>query len=420
MRLTRVNAGLQQNCIPGYSSSYVSRVESGDRPGGREFWQAAASRFGVSEEWLRTGTDSAVLELADAQRAVYVGSPSGVSALRDLVERRDVAEATRDQARTSLIDALMSQGRYLSSIPLLREQLPHSVNDPLRQCGQRMRLARCLSESGDLHAAVDVCQPMLTVIEELQLQQTVPAIQLKVTLAGVLLLRGDLISAQGLLEETALDAAVEGSDDALASVLWNAAHLARERGDNATAEQLAHRSSRLFDRAGNLRRYATTLVVWADIALDTHSPDLSAIEQRLLRGMELIAPFGDAVEIGYAYHDLGRLRAAQGRHQDAAMAMDQAMASLGPDHPLESARCLITRASLDLAAGDRGSAHRHAKQAHDLLKSIPANFRARRLWTALAEAYSSVGDLEAAVLCYQHATVPHRATAQPYAPAVAL
>lgn len=404
LRLCRAKAGIQQSGIPGYSGSYVSRVESGGRPGGAQFWRAAAAALGVSEQWLRSGTDDSSLELADAQKAVSEGDPAGLGALRSLLAREGLAEETRDQASSTLVDALMRLGRYAEAIPLLRSRLGGSAQDPLRECSDRMRLGRCLAESGDLHAAVDACQPMIDVIERLELQRTVPAIQLKVTLAGILTMRGDLVSAQGILSETALDAAVSGSDTALASVMWNSAHLARERGALREAQQLARRAVQLFDDAGELHRYAATLVVWADVALDSGSLDLDEIEQALTRGMDLLRQYGDAVELGYAWHDLSRLRALQDRPGEALDAVTKALVSLGPDHPLETVRCLVTRASLRLSVGDVENAGEDARHARGLLVGAPANYRTRRLWTKLAEDYyTAVGDLEGAIACYRNA-----------------
>jgi hypothetical protein len=94
-----------------------------------------------------------------------------------------------------LVDGLIVRGRLGEAIPLLRALLREDGSDPLQECRDRMRLARCLAESGDLHAAVDACTPLLPVIDRMALQRCLPAIRLKVTLVGVLTMRGDLVTA---------------------------------------------------------------------------------------------------------------------------------------------------------------------------------------------------------------------------------
>jgi tetratricopeptide (TPR) repeat protein len=242
------------------------------------------------------------------------------------------------------------------------------------------------------------------VIDDLNLHRCVPAIQLKVTLAGVLTMRGDLLTAHELLENTEVDAALSGSDEALASVLWNSAHLARERGMAAESERLARRAVQLFDQAANMHRYAATLIVWADVALDGDAPNLDEIERRLTQGLDLVRQFGDTLEIGYGCHDLGRLRAAQGRTNEALAALDEALAFLGPENILETARCLITRSAVAMEAGQQDLARSSAGKAQELLEQTPANYRAARLWTALAEDYFCVvADMPAALQCYRNA-----------------
>lgn len=398
LRALRVARGIAQGAVAGdYTSSYVSRVEKGIQAGGPRFWAAAAETLGVSQQWLTTGVDDAAAELAGAMAAVAAGDTvTGINQLRALLARPNLSQDLRGEAEQALADALFTRGEYAQVWALLRDRLETPVADPIAELTLRGRMCRCLVEMGDLSGAVDTARTALRRAEELQLPNHRIAIQLRVTLAGALLDRGDMELAAYELQRAQTLAQQAHDPVAEASSMWNAANLAYDRGDLPAAQHLTTTAITLFRQAREDLMAALTTILWADVATRGNLAPPEIVITRLNAVAPQITTTGTAVHTGYLQAQLAAAHHAAGRDQQAEVHALQALAALGADNALETARVRALLAGIQIATGRTAEGIQTAQQAATSLQMCRADRQAARIWIDIAKHHETTGDLTAA------------------------
>lgn len=403
LRQERLARGLSQEDVADgqFRASYVSRIESGQRPGSDRFWGIVAKRLGVSADYLRTGVDHSQLELTRALAAAAEGNaPLARRVLREMAADAAGAPATRREAAVALADLLYAAGEYHQAAGYLRELIDGMRGDPLAEVRLSLRLSRSLLECGDLHEAADVARLALRRAEDAGVAASPDGVRLRVTYVAILRERGDLATAVREVEIARRDAG--RSEGAQAAALWNAALLAADRGDAAGATALAQRARDIFVRLGDEHQSSLVSIASAEMRLvDGHDP--REVEREIRAAIPVIAELGGSVQVGKALLQLAHALLRAGDLQGADDQAVRALAELGPDHTLESSRAHALRALLRLRLGDEPAALASAAAAADHLHSIGARPSARRVWSELAEVYAQLGDGDQALDCYRAA-----------------
>ena len=325
--------------------------------------------------------------VADLPGASGPGDPHGASwaiqALRELCEP-GVTPDVRADALDRLVDRLRRQGRYAECVGLLRERLTLPFDDPRREVIAQMQLARFLMESGAIHEAARTAMDAVARSERANLATTVEGVKLRVTLADMLRMSGDLIAADLQIGLALRAAQRDGDPVSLGSALWNAALISSSQGRHAESQELARAARDVFADLGDDLRVALVTLVEASTTLDSGTTDVAWLQQPLAEASGVIRELGGAGQRGVALTQVARLELRLGRAERALARIQQALDLLDESSVVDHASARSVEAQTRAALGQHDQALQLAIAAADELERIGATHLAYQAWADLA------------------------------------
>ncbi|GHF50901.1 helix-turn-helix domain-containing protein [Streptomyces griseosporeus] len=341
LKRLRLARGLSQAGLvgDGMSTSYLSRLESGERRPTEHAVSYLADRLGVDPSALTGPAEGRSLT---GVLAAVTSAPPGMddtAALSRAVEEDEGEDpAARWQALWLLSRAAGRDGDHEGERARLRElvELSDLLAEPDLRTRSRVQYARCAHALGDLRTAQPTAAQALSIARaaELSVSDTLAALSV---LIGVETALGRLKAAGRHVEDMERDLLHRAAPAQAAEALWAAAVVSSRQGDDDAA--LAR-----LDRALNLLRGQDDLLLWTRLraaasaaALAMSPPRVAAAERWLAEAACVLDLIGTPVQ-------LQELRALQ-----AHLAFHQGQ--LGEARAL--ARALLQGQDLRLAYPDR-------------------------------------------------------------------
>ncbi|MFE0458565.1 helix-turn-helix domain-containing protein [Kitasatospora sp. NPDC058965] len=414
LRELRQKRGLSQQDLTSLnlSVSYVSLIESGKRVPSEAVLKALAEQVGCTVDYLRSGRDDArvkELELKVAFGDMALRNGANGEAVQSYGEALANApllqEATVRRARLGQALAFEKLGRLEAAIQLFTKLYddPGTVPGTEEWAQLAVALCRAYRDSGDQVMSVEVGDRALKRLDRLGLEYTDDHIQLGVTLIGCYVQRGDLTQAQLLVNRLSAVAEQSGSRVARGSVCWNAALVARSRGQFQEALALTERALMLLAETDNVRHLGVLKVNCATYLLDADSTDYERIEELLTDSREAMLEVGTAFEQAGVEAQFARLAL---RRAEPRGAIDRAGRAIGLLHnaaPSESAyaRVLLAQAQFDL--GEERSARETMRAVERELLRLPNNRAGAAVWRQAGDVWLANGHPDEAMALYQRA-----------------
>ena len=413
IRAARVAKGWTQTQLAGddISVGYVSRIESGQRRPNSQTLEDLASRLGVPTEHLLRGVtareyDEIKLTLDFAELSLETGQHIEAEAqARQALDRASVASQDElvFRARYIVARALEGQGNLDDAI-LELENLVYARQGGLLRVKSAIAMVRCLKNSGDLNAAIEVGERVMAQLSGSLVESCDEAVQLAVTVALAYFNRGDAGHAIRMCRKAIVKAEALDSPVARASAYWNASVFEAERGAVSNAVPLAERALALLAEgqdARNLARLRTTL---GRMQLELDPPDVPEAKRHLEQAAQDLA-WSSASTIDIAHNNLAiaRARYLDGELSPAHDICAEIIASVQNEAPLLAAEAESLAGQVVAATGDAEGAKAAYRRAVFLLTGVGADRDAAQLWFELADLLEDIGDVEAARTAYRSA-----------------
>src|SRR5581483_2396893 len=150
--------------------------------------------------------------------------------------------------------------------------------------------------------------------------------------ANLHFLQGELDEAEKVGEQARELLAEAGSAWWVARILLFLAHVARKKGDDATAERQLRESIRILKPLEDRASLCESQRMLAELLLDRGKVDEA--ERCALEAIETVGPL-DRISVATTTMTLGRVRAAQGHHQEAEQLLREAQVALNATGFLE-------------------------------------------------------------------------------------
>jgi transcriptional regulator with XRE-family HTH domain len=413
IRAARVARGWTQTQLAGddISVGYVSRIESGQRRPNASTLDDMATRLGVPVDHLLRGVtareyDEIKLTLDFAELSLESGQH---------VEAEARAREAIDRATTGSQDELTYRGRFLAARALEGlgslddailelEPLVADKQGGLLRIKAAIALCRCLRESGDLNAAIEVGERVVHDLENSRLDSCDEAVQLAVTLAAAYYYRGDSSHAVRMCRKAIKKAEILDSPAARAAAYWNASYFEAEQGSVANAVPLAERALALLAEGQDARNLARLRNQLGTMQLQLDPPEIKEAQHNLEKAAEELA-WSSASPIDLARNTLQRARAdyLDGNLVRAEERCNSVLESTTAEAPLLAADAQALAGQVAAARGDAEGAKTAYRHAVFLLTGAGADRDAAQLWFELADLLEDVGDVEAAREAYRSA-----------------
>jgi tetratricopeptide (TPR) repeat protein len=415
IRFRRLELALTQAQLAGddLSSSYISLIESDRRAPGDDVVRLLAQRLRCSPVWLRTGRtedDLATwqLRLNEAELDLHAGHPEhaleiALALLGTQALPMDVRRGARVvQARA--LEAIGALEQAVDVLSVLVETARASGEQP--ELSTVVALSRCLRESGDIGAAIEVASEQLRALEADGVPVDDARIELAATLVGAYNERGDYVLGRRLAERTIAAAERLGSPRARGSAYWNAMLIAVNDGRIGDAGRYAQRALSLYGETDASRNLSRLKVAYAWLLLRSEPPD----PHRALGMLEAVGPGlrdeGSVVDQAYAATERARALVQLDELDAAFDAAEEAVALLSATdaaEPVEAARAQAVLAVVSLRRGDSAGAADLVKRASRILWDIGASRPAAEVWRELGEVAVMTGDVATATEAFRNA-----------------
>ncbi|MFE0460544.1 helix-turn-helix domain-containing protein [Kitasatospora sp. NPDC058965] len=414
LRELRQKRGLNQQDLASddISVSYVSLIETGKRAPSDTVLKTLAERVGCTVDYLRTGRDDArvkELELKVAFGDMALRNGANGEALQSYSEALANApllqEATVRRARLGQALAFEKLGRLEAAIQLFTALFEDRATVPGTGEWAQLAVALCRAyrDSGDQMMSVEVGERALKRLDQLGLEYTDDHIQLGATLITCYFQRGDLTQAQLLVNRLSAMAEQSGSRVARGSVYWNAALVARSRGQFQESLALTERALMLMAETDNVRHLGVLKANCASFLLDTDSTEYERIEELLTESQDAVVEVGTAVEQAKVEIEFARLALRQGVPHSAIDRASRAIGLLRSESPWDSAfaRALLAQAQFDL--GEERSARETMQAVERELLRLPENRASATVWRQAGDVWLANGCPVEAMSFYQRA-----------------
>lgn len=423
LRQLRTAKGLTQRELAGdsLSVSYVSLLEAGRRTPTESTVSALAAILGCTEAELLGGKSlpaerPTLLTLRLGQLALAGGDAAEAhSHFTTVLSVPDLDPLLRTEATVGAAQALERQGRLRDAALVYEHLVQEAVHDPSNHASIKVVIGwcRCLYELGDLTRVTEIGAATMQELDRLSAWQSDSAIELLATVAAAHFELGDLQQAERLLREGLERAERMSSPRARAAVLWNASHLASERGQHREALELAEEALAYF-RHGNDRRSAARLLSqYGYLLLRQEPPRVDEARSTLEEALSILREHGARYELGYVLTELSRAYLLKGEVRDAVGAAEQSLSELGPEAALERARAATALAAALAADGARDRAAELFTTAAETLSRMNTSRQAARAWVELGEMLVQAGDTVSAVNAFRKATAAMNLGAAP-------
>ncbi|MFZ2015077.1 MAG: helix-turn-helix domain-containing protein [Nocardioides sp.] len=413
IRAARVAKGWTQTELAGgdISVGYVSRIESGQRRPNSAVLTDLAVRLEVPVDHLLRGVtareyDEIKLTLDFAELSLESGEHLEAEAqARAAVDRATLGsqQELAYRGRFIIARALEGQGNLDDAIIEL-EPLVDAKSGGVLRIRAAIAMCRCLRESGDLNAAIEVGERVVHDLEGSALDSCDEAVQLAVTLAAAYFYRGDTGHAVRICRKAIVKAEAMASPTARAAAYWNASLFESEQGCVADAVPLAERALALLAEGQDSRNVARLRNLLGTMQLQLDPPDVREAQQHLERAAEELV-WSSASTIDLARNAMERARAhyLDGSFNRAADMCAEILETVRDEAPLLAADAQSLAGQVAATRGDIDGAKASYRHAVLLLTGAGADRDAAQLWFELADLLEDVGDVEAAREAYRSA-----------------
>lgn len=380
LKEARERAGLSQRQLsfPGCSPAYISRIEAGDRIPSLQLLREMGRRLGVSEDYLATGRERALVEedeLVAADVAMRLDDLDTAAQLFTEALERAATPDEESRALAGLGQLAFREGDPRHAVEQLEAALALESRRTRTDPAVADTLGRAYAMVGEFEASIGIFEAALQRAQDGD--DFVDAVRFSVLLANALIDNGNFARAEELLGQTL--ARVSDSRDPVvhARLYWSQSRLHSLRHEHRAAARYARKALDILE-------------------LTEHTHDTARAHQ-LLAHIE--------IDRGNAHQGLGLARKASELLGDSGSSIEQAVCSL------EQARALAK-------LGEREEAAALAMNISGRLAEAEPQ-GAGRAYTLLAELYDEIGEPERAIELYELAAellevAPNRYLVQAY------
>jgi tetratricopeptide (TPR) repeat protein len=370
-----------------------------------------AGRLGVPVEHLIRGVtsreyDEIRLTLDFAELSLESGQHLEAESQARQALDRALAGSQEDlayRARYLIARAAEGQGSLDDAI-LELEPLVFGSSGGLLRVKCAIALSRCLRDSGDLNAAIEVGERVGKQLEGSHLNSSDEAVQLAVTMAVAYFYRGDSGHAIRLCRKAITKAEALESPAARAAAYWNASFFEAEQGSVANAVPLAERALALLAEGQDTRNLARLRSQLGKMQLQLDPPEVEEARQNLSKAAEELA-WSSANPIEIARNELARARAhyLEGNLSPAEDTCAEVIIVAGDEAPTLAADAQSLAGQIAAARGDTEGAKQAYRRAVFLLTGVGADRDAAQMWFELADLLEDIGESAAALDAYRSA-----------------
>lgn len=430
VRAIRVAQGLTLSAVAGsrMSVAHLSRIESGHRRATARMLQDVASALNVPVEQLLGDvtpreTDEIRLLLDYAELSLESGqAQDAASHVQNALERLESVHAGPLHERARLLNARVAEALGDADAAII--ELERIVDDErvtgLLRIRAGIALSRIYRESGDLGRAIDSGERILANLTNWGLDSCDEAVQLSVTIAAAHFERGDAGHAVRVCRTAIERAETLGSPTARASAYWNTSVLQANRGDIASAVDLAERALALLSEGQDARNIARMRALLGRLQLTLDPPAVADALHNLEQAAQELE-WSSASPVDRAYTQLGLARASMLSGdligcRERVMSVHRISAGRAP---LTEAEAMALEGQTYAAEGDVTEAAKLYQEAVMRLSAAGADHGAAQLWFDLAGLLDSVEMGDAARDAYRRAAASTGLRARMSAPSQA-
>jgi len=407
----RLALGLSQRELAGpeMSPSYVSLIESGKRVPTHELLEVLARRLETTPDDLvppdprQRSVERIELDLRWAKIAVKAGNAeSAEKYARAVLGDQNCTERQRHEALMTLAEAAEVRGDLDAAIDVLEPLISELDSDKTRELWRscQVMLCRCYKDVGDLAHAIDLGERALASHGELSDEQ----IMLVVSVGHAYLLRGDLKRAGRLLSSTLERLEVVGTHRNQGAVLWNASLVAQAEGRFDDAVQLSSRALALYGESDAIRNLGRLRVTYASVLRDQSRESVPQAQEQLRRAQREFELEGTVIERARCLSELARCALDT---DDVAAARDYVMEAVKvvADGPrIERSIVELVRGHVLVRCGETEAGLRAARDAARALEAEGIAPRdAADAWREVAELAKATNRAELMVEALEHA-----------------
>jgi tetratricopeptide (TPR) repeat protein len=386
LREARERAGLSQRQLsfPGCSPAYISRIEAGDRIPSLQLLREMGRRLGVTEDYLATGHERALVEEDELVAAdVALRLDDRETAERLFSGALEQAATPDEQARAlaGLGQLAFRNGDPQRAIERLEAARALPSRTGREQSSAAETLGRSFAAVGELEAAIDVFDASLARARERD--DFVDDVRFSVLLATTLIDSGSFARAEELLGETL--ARVEDSSDPLshARMYWSRSRLHALRDDSRAAARYARKALDLLEVTEHTHDTARAHQLLAHLEIDRGNAEQGLTLAR--KAAELLGDSGDGLERAVVALEEARALVKLGRREEAASLAMQISGELDEAGPRDAGRAYTLLAEIYNEIGERERAIELYERSAELLEVAPNRY--------LVEAYSRLAEL---------------------------
>ncbi|MCG5212128.1 helix-turn-helix domain-containing protein [Streptosporangium soli] len=413
IKTIRRQRGLSQAQLahPELSDSYVSLIESGKRTPTPAVLELLAVKLDCSLTYLVNGVTATQmheleLELGYALMALENGAVAEARRrYADLVADNAVAGLAqlRQDAEYGLALAMEACGDLDAAIATfngLRATAAGNMS-PERHIAVAVALSRCYRDRGDLSAAVQVGEQILT--GTVRPAWTDELVELGSTLLGVYLVRGDLLRARQYSAEL-LAAAERLGPRATVAACWNASLVAEASGHGEEALALMERAFAIHSEVGERRNLYRLRFTYHGQRFRVRPEEAETSREGILRAQrelsESSAGIADRVrcemELAHVEFGLDRPAEAAGRAEAARKLVSTSTRDLGADVHL------VLGGAYAMLGKIKDARESIATATQWLERVVPPRHAAQG-WCTVADVLGRLKDREGSIAAYQKA-----------------
>lgn len=403
IRIARIAARLTQAQVAGddISTTYVSRIEDGQRRPDIDLLTLLAGRMDITVEELLLGMTAEEFGevhhvIEEAARDLAAGDGAEALAKAETAVARLAEVQVWDLRRPALqvyAGALVAVDQHVAAISVLEALAAHPAPDAA-WLETLIALSRCLRRAGDLDRAIAVGEDASPTIEALGIAGTTEALQLTVTVAGAYVARGDSSHALRLCKRAIVLAEEFGLPLAKASAHWKASLVEDLRGEPEAALLSAREALALLEQSDDPQQLARVRSLVAYLLLKLDPPDATGALDVLDRAGHDVA--SDQVLRARAHFLLGD-------HGRALESMDRGEEIAPPDEPVIRAAAASLRGRIAAAEKRLDDAKAHYRAVARTLTTAGADRDTAQIWFELGTLFTEIGDSDDAADAFRRA-----------------
>ena len=391
LRELRTARGLSQAAVASdqISTSYLSRLESGERPPTPQVVAILAERLGVPPSELGDVREGDYADII--ARGFNTLSEFDTAITRDMVVAQSSYDATIQwQLLWGLAEAYAQAGaldQQRESLDAL-VALSDGIGSPTLAVRSRVQLSKFQRAAGDLHRAAQLGRDAIQMARTTETTATETVRALSATIAAEAEL-GRLSKARDLADE--LLEVIDAATTTIASTLvaearWVAATVHLRQGLFDQAASLIELAIDQFDSHDDLVLWIRLRIAAASLYLQMKPRRLDAARERMLQVEPLIPLVASRQQVQEVQTVRAHIAFHEGRFDDAQMLADELA-----DEPVllsfrDQVRMDILRFRLQLASGDAQLALNNLSALANRLQDSAIAELASEAWSSLAEA----------------------------------